>query len=116
MNNISARFVGVEIYFDNLERAKNFYVETLGLRVSDQQPGHHVKFDSDAGFVCLERKGSESYASSDKAALFFEVPDLNTAISAIGQDRFAPPKPSGLCYTIPKAIRPAPSGELYLTG
>lgn len=88
MNDISARFVGVEIYFDNLERAKNFYVETLGLRVSDQQPGHHVKFDSDAGFVCLERKGSESYPSSDKAVLFFEVPDLKAAISAIGQDRF----------------------------
>jgi len=87
MNHISARFVGVEIYFDDLERAKDFYVETIGLRVSDQQPGHHVKFDGDAGFVCLERKGAESYPSSDRAVLFFEVTDLKAAIGAIGQDR-----------------------------
>lgn len=87
MNDISAQFVGVEIYFDDLERAKNFYVETLGLRISEDQPGHHVKFDSLSGFVCLERKGSESYPSADKAVLFFEVPDLKAAISAIGQSR-----------------------------
>lgn len=87
MNDIAARFVGVEIYFDDLERAKSFYVETLGLRMSEEQPGHHARFDSDAGFVCLERKGAESYPSSDKAVLFFEVPDLKAAISAIGQHR-----------------------------
>lgn len=87
MSDISARFVGVEIYFDDLERARNFYVETLGLRVTGQQPGHHARFDSDAGFICLERKGVESYPSSDKAVLFFEVPDLEAAVSAIGRDR-----------------------------
>jgi predicted enzyme related to lactoylglutathione lyase len=57
MNGISTRFVGAELYFDDLERAKKFYTMTLGLRVSSNQPGHHVKFDSDAGFVCLDRKG-----------------------------------------------------------
>ncbi len=87
MNDISARFVGVEIYFDDLEQAKNFYVETLGLRISEAQAGHHLKFDGSAGFVCLERKGSESYPSVDKAVLFFEVPDLQAAISAIGESR-----------------------------
>lgn len=87
MERIQARFVGVEVYFENLERAKKFYTETLGLKVSDEQVGHHAKFDSDAGFVCLERKGSESYPSKDKAVLFFEVPDLGLAIAAIGQDR-----------------------------
>lgn len=87
MHGVSARFIGVELYFDDLERAKDFYTGTLGLRVSDQQSGHHVKFDSGAGFVCLERKGAESCPSSDKAVLFFEVPDLKAAIGAIGQDR-----------------------------
>jgi len=87
VKDISARFVGIEIYFDDLERAKKFYAETLGLEVSDEQLGHHAKFDSDAGFVCLEQKGSESYPSSDKAVLFFEVPDLQAAIAAIGQNR-----------------------------
>jgi predicted enzyme related to lactoylglutathione lyase len=73
MERIQARFVGVEVYFENLERVKKFYIETLGLKVSDEQVGHHAKFDSGAGFVCLERKGSESYPSKDKAVLFFEV-------------------------------------------
>ncbi len=88
MHNISARFVGVEIYFDDLAPAKNFYVETIGLSISEDQPGHHTKFNGDEGFVCLERKGSESYPSRDKAVLFFEVPDLQAAIRAIGQSRF----------------------------
>jgi predicted enzyme related to lactoylglutathione lyase len=61
--------VGVELYFDDLERAKKFYIETLGLEISDEQIGHHAKFDSGTGFVCLERKGSEPYPSKDKALL-----------------------------------------------
>jgi predicted enzyme related to lactoylglutathione lyase len=80
------RFAGVELYFENLERAKQFYVETLGLGVSDEQPGHHEKFNSGGGFVCLDQKGAESYPSRDKAVLFFEVPNLKSAIAAIGQD------------------------------
>jgi predicted enzyme related to lactoylglutathione lyase len=87
MSDIAARFVGVELYFDDLERAKRFYVDTLGLRLSEEQTGHHAKFDSDAAFVCLETKGSESYPSRDKAALFFEVPDLQEAVTAIGRNR-----------------------------
>ena len=38
MNDISVPFVRVEIYFDNLERAKKFYVETLGLRCLTNSP------------------------------------------------------------------------------
>lgn len=87
MDHIQARFVGVELYCDNLETTKKFYVEMMGLKVSDEQAGHHAKFDSGAGFVCLERKGVESYSSKGKAVLFFEVPDLRSAIAAIGQDR-----------------------------
>ena len=87
MERIHPQFIGVELYFNNLEMAKKFYVETLGLDLSDEQVGHHAKFDGGAGFVCLERKGAESYPSKDKAVLFFEVPDLRSAIAAIGQDR-----------------------------
>lgn len=36
----------------------------------------------------LERKGSESYPSRDKAVLFFEVADLGATINAIGRERF----------------------------
>jgi hypothetical protein len=35
----------------------------------------------------LEQKGSESYPSKDKAVLFFAVPDLDAAKTAIGADR-----------------------------
>ena len=42
MERIRARFVGVELYFKNLERAKKFYVETMGLEVSDEQIEHHA--------------------------------------------------------------------------
>ena len=84
MTRIKARFAGVELYFEDLERARRFYEETLGLAVSDEQAEHHVKFDSGAGFICLERKGVESYPSKDKAVLFFEVTDLPAALHAIG--------------------------------
>ena len=87
MKPAQARFVGVELYFEDLSRAKQFYVEILGLEVSDEQPGHHAKFDSDAGFICLEKKGVESYPSKDKAVLFFEVPDLESAVDVIGREK-----------------------------
>jgi hypothetical protein len=58
-----------------------------GLEVFDERVGDHAKFDGGAGFVCIERKGAELYPSKDKAVLFFEVPNLKSAIAAIGQDR-----------------------------
>ena len=85
--NIRARFVGLELYFENLEKAKKVYVETLGIEVSEERAGHHAKFDGEGGFICLDRKGSESYPSMDKAVLFFEVPDLRAAIAAIGKEK-----------------------------
>ncbi len=89
MPNARPRFAGVELYFDDLVAARQFYAETLGLQLSEEQPDHHAKFDSGAGFVCLERRGVETYPSRDKAVLFFEVPDLAKAVETIGRDRFA---------------------------
>jgi predicted enzyme related to lactoylglutathione lyase len=85
MDKPALRFVGVELYFENLDRAKKFYLETLGLSISDEEAGHHAKFGGEAGFICLEKKGCENYPSKDKAVLFFEVPNLKSAIDAIGQ-------------------------------
>jgi len=82
------RLVGVELYFEKLEPARRFYTDILGLNVSEEQSGRFAKFTSGSGFLCLERKGSESYPSSDKAVLFFEVPDLDAAVTAIGRARF----------------------------
>ena len=94
MRGIRAQFVGVELYFDDLNKAREFYVQTLGLNVTDEQAGHHAKFDSGAGFVCLERKGAESYPSKDKAVLFFEVDDLGAAIRGIGAEKIVHSEPA----------------------
>jgi predicted enzyme related to lactoylglutathione lyase len=88
MNELLPRFAGVELYFEDLDRAREFYTKILGLEVADEEDGRYAKFDSGAGFVCLERKGSESYPSRDKAVLFFEVVDLEGTIDAIGRDHF----------------------------
>jgi catechol 2,3-dioxygenase-like lactoylglutathione lyase family enzyme len=88
MAEIAARFLGAGFYFDNLDEAKTFYSQTLGLKLADHQPGHFAKFDSGTSFVTLEQKGSETYPSKDKATLFFVVPDLEAAKTAIGVDRF----------------------------
>lgn len=82
------KFVGVELYFERLPEAKQFYNQLLGLHVSDEESGHFAKFDSGSGFVCLERKGSENYPSHDKAVLFFEVSDIAAAVAGIGRERF----------------------------
>jgi len=87
MDRIKLRFVGVELYFDNLEEAKRFYLQSLGLDISDEQAGHHAKFDGGTGFICLECKGAESYPSKDKAVLFFETPHLSEAVLAIGKEK-----------------------------
>ena len=33
-NSIEVRFAGVELYFDDLKKARKFYAETLGLKIS----------------------------------------------------------------------------------
>ena len=66
MAQIQARIVGVELYFEHLQAARDFYAETVGLEVSNEELGHHAQFSSASGFVCLEKKGVEAYPSRDK--------------------------------------------------
>ena len=87
MADICARFIGTELYFNDLAAARDFYNGVLGLKMSEEQPGHHARFDSGAGFICLERKGSETYPSQDKAVLFFSVSDINVAVAKLGEER-----------------------------
>ncbi|MGE5055871.1 MAG: VOC family protein [Acidobacteriota bacterium] len=87
MKKAGLQFAGVELYFEDLPRAMKFYAETLGLEWSHQRLGHHARFNSDGGFICLERKGVEAYPSQDKAVIFFEVADLETAINTIGPEK-----------------------------
>jgi predicted enzyme related to lactoylglutathione lyase len=86
MAQTNARFVGVELYFEDLDRAKKFYLERLKLQIAEEQTDRYAKFDGGSSFVCLEKKGTESYPSRDKAVLFFEVADLQAAIAVAGPD------------------------------
>jgi predicted enzyme related to lactoylglutathione lyase len=90
----SPSFAGVELYFDDLETAKRFYTGVLGLEVAEEQSGLFAKFDSGSGFICLERKGAESYPSYDKAVLFFQVDDLAATIAAVGRELFIQVEPA----------------------
>jgi predicted enzyme related to lactoylglutathione lyase len=81
------RLTGVELYFDDLPRAKKFYRQTLGLELANESAGHFAQFAAGNSFVCLERKGSENYPSRDKAVLFFEVHDLAATVKLLGRDR-----------------------------
>jgi catechol 2,3-dioxygenase-like lactoylglutathione lyase family enzyme len=83
LKDLKPRLVGVELYFDNLNRAQEFYADTLGLTLGDTITNHHAKFDTPTGFVCLERKGVENYPSADKAVLFIEVADLRRTVGVL---------------------------------
>jgi catechol 2,3-dioxygenase-like lactoylglutathione lyase family enzyme len=78
MPHSKVRFVGFELYFDDLERARRFYTTKLGLRTIEQDRTHHVKLAGGDAFLCLERKGVE------KAVVFVEVPDLQATVAKFG--------------------------------
>jgi catechol 2,3-dioxygenase-like lactoylglutathione lyase family enzyme len=104
-------FLGIELYFDDLDAAKRFYHETLGLELRDESAGHHAKFNCGPAFLCLERKGSESYPSRDKAVLFFEVVDLRALLDQIGSERFVGLGAEEADGQIPWAVTHDPEGH-----
>ena len=83
----NARLIGVELYFDDLPKSRRFDAETLGLACLDEDKSRYARFGAGPAFVCLERKGVESYPSRDKAVLFFEVHDLTAALNSMGRER-----------------------------
>jgi catechol 2,3-dioxygenase-like lactoylglutathione lyase family enzyme len=85
---LELRLLGMELYFDDLPRARDFFQGVLGLPLEEEQPGHHAKFAPQGGFLCLERKGIENYPSQDKAVVFLEVADLRSFVACVGKERF----------------------------
>jgi predicted enzyme related to lactoylglutathione lyase len=81
---MKTRLLGFELYFEDLGAAREFYLNLLGLGLVEDQPDHHAKFEGGAGFLCLERKGMESYPSLDKAVVFIEVDDLASRLAGLG--------------------------------
>jgi catechol 2,3-dioxygenase-like lactoylglutathione lyase family enzyme len=78
------RLAGVELYFDDLPRAKAFYADVLGLELIEETADHHAKFQAGGTFLCLEKRGVEAYPSADKAVVFFEVADVRQAVQEVG--------------------------------
>lgn len=107
---LNARLIGVELYFDDLPLGKQFYGNALGLDLLDEEEGHHARFDAGESFVCVERKGSESYPSRDKAVVFFEVPSLADAVRSIGEEKIVATTPSGEGGRRPWAVLHDPEG------
>ena len=84
---LEARLLGMELYFDDVPQARDFYRGVLGLPLEEERPGHHAKFAPQGGFLCLERKGVENYPSRDKAVVFLEVADLGSFVASVGSER-----------------------------
>lgn len=110
---INARLAGVELYFDDLAAAKRFYEHTLGLTLSGEQAEHHAQFATGPAFLCLEKKGVEDYPSRNKAVIFLEVDDLETAVETIGRERILRFEP-GTAHTRPWAVLHDPEGHNVL--
>lgn len=83
MTTSMSRLAGVELYFDDLDAAKEFYANALGLSLDEDSPAHHAKLGIGDRFICLERKGVEDYPSADKAVLFLTVLDVRTTVDRI---------------------------------
>ena len=77
------RIAGFELYIEDLESA---------LR---------SQFGA-SPFLCLERKGAESYPSRDKAVVFVEVPDLQAAVARLGERilQFEPGSPGRQAWAL----------------
>jgi uncharacterized damage-inducible protein DinB/catechol 2,3-dioxygenase-like lactoylglutathione lyase family enzyme len=111
MSEAAPRLAGVELYFEDLPAATEFYTHVLGLGVAEARPNHHARLDTTPAFVCLERKGVEDYPSADKAVVFLEVPDLGAAVERIGRRRFARIATTG---REPWAALPDPEGHTVM--
>jgi predicted enzyme related to lactoylglutathione lyase len=107
---LKVRLIGVELHFDDLQRGKQFYGDALGFELLDEEEGRYARFDAGERFVCLERKGSESYPSRDKAVVFLEVPNLADAIRCIGEEKIVAKKPLAEGRRRPWAVIHDPEG------
>lgn len=61
------RFVGVELYFENLDQAKEFYAETLALEISDE-------IRRDTTCFCCKNQLERRYCAPKRTDTNFETP------------------------------------------
>ena len=94
MNRERPHLLGMELYFEDLSRAREFYLRVLGLDLKEEAAGHFARFDGGGAFLCLEKKGTENYASSDKAVIFLEVTHLAATLERIGRKHVVHEEPA----------------------
>src|SRR6202040_3299214 len=68
------RLTGVELYFEDLPRAKKFYRETLGLELADKSTGHFAQFAAGNSFVCLKERVPRIILRSTRLCFFSRFP------------------------------------------
>ena len=56
------RMVGVEIYFEDLERARSFYEGELGLAVTDEKQGRFAQFGGFGGPLIAAKACGQMFA------------------------------------------------------
>ena len=64
------RLAGIELYFNDLQTARHFYEEVLGLGLTQQETERFARFDLGNGFLCLEWKGQKTILRKIKRCCF----------------------------------------------
>lgn len=57
MQPIHAQLIGIELYFDDLDKARKFYKDILGLTITEELADHRAQFESAGRFICLSARG-----------------------------------------------------------
>jgi len=78
MNSFLSSFSGVSV--DNIQAAKDFYVDLLGLEVADESMGLHLNLPGGGNLFVYEK---DTHAPATFTVLNFVVKDINTAIDEL---------------------------------
>ena len=65
------QLAGVELYFDDVEKAKRFYREVVGLTVLDEQSRHYARFAGGPALCVSNVKGRNPIRRRTKPYCFF---------------------------------------------
>ena len=63
MQGLHPRLAGVELYFDDLPKAKAFYTDVLGLPMTEDQEGHHAKLETGTAFEPCNRSDRRTWCA-----------------------------------------------------
>lgn len=107
---LALRMAGVELYFDDLARAKDFYSKTLGLRVKNEAAGHFVNSTRVRASSVWSARDQKTIHRRTKPCCSSRFPNWRlrfnrwaASASFATSRKVAPAARPGPCFTIPKA-------------